>query len=437
MVMTTKYDANSEIAIAETIIKFPEEGLSASARVVLSLSRLPDIRFEFQEITPRLHEILFKWQLEMDRTLTVDLGTGEHLDMKVFGDSLVPIDGLVTGLDTTELLHSVRFGLVNFPDYMNSGFLAPYEDEDGRRGFRVGRTIQLGGAPWLVEVTPVKNHKEVHASLRQQGGFGLTHWGSINRADASSFSRESVQSLITALTLFFSFARGLHCGLTLVTGFNQADEKVWEQWGVSNVESWRGHQSWFDTLNGKILEDVFPGFWTQYQSLAIDDRKRLALEWYLDSNAQKALHSSIVLTQAALERLSYETVGARLRRGQSGRKDDEKEGEWIARALYNIGAVSKIPPACVQLEQFRKTNRLKHGPHAIVEIRDDLIHHKMEYGVLSGDIYHEARELGLWYVEMLLLKLFDYQGEYSNRLTQKWRGQVELVPWAQTSTGIQ
>ena len=66
--MTTKYDANSEIAIAETIIKFPEEGLSASARVVLSLSHLPDIRFEFQDITPRLREILFKWQLEMDRT---------------------------------------------------------------------------------------------------------------------------------------------------------------------------------------------------------------------------------------------------------------------------------------------------------------------------------------------------------------------------------
>ena len=110
-----------------------------------------------------------------------------------------------------------------------------------------------------------------------------------------------------------------------------------------------------------------------------------------------------------------------------------KEGEWIARTLNKIGVSSKIPPACVQLEQFRQANGLKHGPHAIVEIRDDLIHHNMDYGILSGDVYHEARELGLWYVEMLLLKLFDYQGEYSNRLTQKWRGQVELVPWAHTS----
>ena len=337
------------------------------------------------------------------------------------------------GLDTGELLYSVRFGLINFPDFMIPGFLELHEHEDGRKVYQVSRSVRLRGTSWTVKVTPANNREEVHASLKEKSGFGLTHWGSITQADGSPFTRESVQTLLEALTLFYSFARGLYCGLTLITGFNQADETVWEQWGISNGESWRGHQSWFDTLHGKILEDVFPGFWTQYQNLAIDDRKRLALEWYLDSNAQKAIHSSIVLTQAALERLSYETVGGRLRKGQLGRKDDEKEGEWIARALNSIGVGSKIPQACVKLEQFRQANRLQHGPHAIVEIRDDLMHPKMDYGVLSGDIYHEAKELGLWYVEILLLKLFDYQGKYSNRLTNKWRGEVELVPWAHTS----
>ena len=203
MGMTSEYDANTRIDISETTIEFPEEGFTTSARVVLGLSHLPDIRFEFQEITPRLHEILLKWQLKLDRTFTVELGTGELLDMVVFGDSIVPIDGLVTGLDTGEPLYRVTLGLINFPDYVNSGSLVPYEDEDGRKGFRVGRTIQLEGAPWLVEVTPVKNHKEVHASLNEQRGFGLTHWGSIMRSDGSPFAKESVQPLITALTLFF------------------------------------------------------------------------------------------------------------------------------------------------------------------------------------------------------------------------------------------
>ena len=48
------------------------------------------------------------------------------------------------------------------------------------------------------------------------------------------------------------------------------------------------------------------------------------------------------------------------------------------------------------------------------------------------EAYFEARDLGQWYVELLLLKLFDYDGKYANRLTynyeQHWT--PENVPWA-------
>ena len=252
----------------------------------------------------------------------------------------------------------------------------------------------------------------------------------MRRSDGKSFSKESVQSIIEALTLFCSFARGAYCGLTLLTGTNQAGESVWEQCGVSNVETWKAYRSWFEVQNGQILEDVFPGFWAQYQGFQQDERTRIALEWYLESNAQKALHSSIVLSQAALERLSFQQVGRRLTAKELGRKERETEGEWIARALSHARVDYKIPPSCTALEQLRIANGFDHGPHTIVEIRNDLIHQDMSYGILSVDVYRQARTLGLWYVEMLLLKLFDYNGVYANRLTQQWRGQVEPVPWA-------
>jgi hypothetical protein len=156
------------------------------------------------------------------------------------------------------------------------------------------------------------------------------------------------------------------------------------------------------------------------------------LEWYLESNAQKALHSGIVLSQAALERLSFQQVGRRLTAREMGRKERETEGEWIARALSHAGVVCKIPPSYTALEQLRRANGFDHGPHTIVKIRNDLIHQDMSYGILSVDVYRQAKELSLWYVEMLLLKLFDYNGVYANRLTQQWRGQVEPVPWAPT-----
>ena len=55
----------------------------------------------------------------------------------------------------------------------------------------------------------------------------------------------------------------------------------------------------------------------------------------------------------------------------------------------------------------------------------------MTMGILPIGAYRQARELGLWYTELLLLDLFGYGGRYSNRLTREWVGDVEIAPWAE------
>ena len=430
--MKPTYDANAEIALAEVAIEFPKEGLSSRAKVLLSLSPVPDIRFEVLHDSPAIHSLLVDGLIQ-NEPVVIRLNTGVQVEVMPYGTSLAPVDGSVIGLDTGEPLHSVHFGLINFPDFLKQGSVESFISDDGRKGLRVSNAVQLSGSPWLVEIRAVDNIRQVRNSLSQRQGFGLTHRGCIKRSDGKSFSKDSVQSMIEALTLFCSFARGVYCGLTLLTGTNQSGELVWERWGVSNVEPWKGYRSWFDTRNGRILEDVFPGFWAQYQRLQRNDRTRVALEWYLESNTQKALHSGIVLSQAALERLSFLQVGRKLTAKEMGRRDRETEGEWIARALSQAGVDCKITLSYTALDQLRKANGFDHGPHTIVEIRNDLIHQDMSYGILSVDVYRQAKELGLWYVEMLLLKLFDYNGIYANRLTQQWHGEVEPVPWAPTT----
>ncbi len=42
----------------------------------------------------------------------------------------------------------------------------------------------------------------------------------------------------------------------------------------------------------------------------------------------------------------------------------------------------------------------------------------------------ELQELALWYVELALLRLIDFNGLYSNRLGEKATGIVEPVPWS-------
>ena len=426
------YDANVEITLTEVDIEFPQEGLSTRVKVLLSLSPEPDIHFEVLHDSPAIHSLLVNGLLQK-KPMAIRLENGTQVEVMPRGTDLVPLDGFVTGVDTGQPLHSVHFGLINFPDFIKQGSVESFISDDGGKGFQASKATQLCGPPWLVQIRAVDNIRQVRNSLSQRQGFGLTHWGCVKRSDGKLFSKDSVQSMIEALTLFCSFARGVYCGLTLLTGTNQAGEPIWEQWGISNVETWKSYRSWFDTRNGQILEEVFPGFWEQYQGFQKNDRTRIALEWYLESNVQKALHSGIVLSQAALERLSFLQVGKKLTAKEIGRNENESEGEWIARALSHAGVDCKIPPSCTALEQLRKANGFHHGPHTIVAIRNDLTHQNMSSGILSADVYRQAKELGLWYVEMLLLKLFDYKGIYANRLTQQWRGQVEPVPWAPTT----
>ena len=147
----------------------------------------------------------------------------------------------------------------------------------------------------------------------------------------------------------------------------------------------------------------------------------MALQWYLLSNETRSLEGGIVLNQAALERLSQELVEA---------QGNRKEGVWIADALEKASICVDIPPQLQNLRKFMKRRSFANGPRTLVEIRNDLIHSNMKLKTLPSDIYAQARELGLWYVELMLLNRFGYAGLYGNRLTQEWQGQVERVPRA-------
>ena len=103
-------------------------------------------------------------------------------------------------------------------------------------------------------------------------------------------------------------------------------------------------------------------------------------------------------------------------------------GEFIEKALKELGLDPSIPGNCNELLKFPKT--WAHGPHAIVELRNDLVHPKPNLGYISPYVHHEAWNLGQWYVEMILLKKLGYEGSYVNRLSS-WDERDQAVPLAQ------
>ena len=315
-------------------------------------------------------------------------------------------------------LTEVQFGLLNFPAFLGEEYQPPKTIEEFRRGYQRRDFVKLEASPWVIEVKSFKNTREILKRLRADSGYGLTHEGSIRRSDWKSFSVNQVTSLMELLRLFLSFARGANCGLTLVVGMNDKGQRVWETWSASRPSPWPRERSWFDHKHGMTLAELFPGFYRRLWEESEHHPLKTALQWYLLSNETRSLEGGIVLTQAALERLSHEFKGNR------------KEGAWIADALKEAGIPREIPSELKSLKELANSMTFRQGSHTLVNMRNDLVHSEMKLETPSGGIYFQARELGLWYVELMLLKRFGYAGQYGNRLAQEWQGQVERVPWA-------
>ncbi len=280
-------------------------------------------------------------------------------------------------------------------------------------------SMEAGG--WSVDLIAVDGLMGAHYALTRRGGSIMSHIGSITRTTSSEFSLDDLTELLGKLHLFLSFARGGYCGLTLLHGYDANRRRVWEQWGTYRVEPWRRELvTWAVPDHSHALGGIFAGLWEQ-----IEDVEQ-AIRWYLRSNESNEAEVSVVLSHAALEYLAFKTAGER--------NTGEKEGDWIARSLRHSGIDPALPAYCWELGRSQQVENWSHGPHALVAIRNDLIHAERRRGHLSNAALVEARNLGLHYVELMLLALAGYTGEYVNRLkTRPSDGmRFEKVPWAAT-----
>ena len=400
--------ANGSIKVAETSIRtinaVPVGNIFA--QVMLHLSPTPRICIEIDsvQLPSDFDESAgaFDISLDSDATFSIhpDLVRFERTKDKLLcKGSFTVANGSVTPMQPVGELTEVQFSLLNFPAFLGEEYQPPKTIEEFRRGYQRRDFVKLEASPWVIEVKSFKNTCEILKRLRADSGYGLTHEGSIRRSDWKSFSVNQVTSLVELLRLFLSFARGANCGLTLVVGMNDKGQRVWETWSASRPSPWSRERSWFDHKHGMTLAELFPGFYRRLWEESEHHPLKMALQWYLLSNETRSLEGGIVLAQAAMERLSHEFKGNR------------KEGAWIADALKEAGIPREIPSELKSLKELANSMTFRHGPHTLVNMRNDLVHSEMKLETPSGDIYFQARELGLWYVELMLLKRFGYAGQ--------------------------
>lgn len=291
--------------------------------------------------------------------------------------------------------------------------------------------VDLLCSEWNVELKSLISTRENMKLLKEEGGYQLTHIGSFQKADATQFSGKDANEFLRALRFFLSFAKGGWCEPVCAAGFDASGIRVWESLS-SPRETSLSFRSWFDPYTGDQIASLFPAFMKLCENEDWREALHEVIYWYLNANnSSRGIDAGIILTQAAIERLSYEyTVKVRKLVTVEGFK-----ALWASdkfRLLFSsVGIPLDIPVETPELQRLARNNQMKwlDAPHALTEIRNSLVHpeHKRR-GQLSS-AYREAWNLGLWCLEMGILAICGYSGTYGNRLKQRFVGQIEDVPW--------
>ena len=326
----------------------------------------------------------------------------------------------------------VDFHLANAPAYI--GHSVRY----GHGGLRSARALAESGA-WRVTLDAIHDWtvNEKRRRLRESGGYAITHVGRLERADGQPFEGGDATAPLDAFGWLVSFCRGAWSFPMLLVAEDADTGERYEVWRCPRIDADARHRSWFNELSIEGF-GAYPGVVAKLADSTWNEPVRHALHWYIVCNkpGPVSIEGAIVLQQAAFELLAWTLLVEERKVLSDDGAQKLPASDRIRLMLSTCGIPLGIPSDLDDLLKVAKAENWQDGPHATTEIRNALVHASPKKRARIFGHGHgprtDAWTLGQWYLELILLRLFDYTGHYSNRLRRgAWQGtEVEPVPWA-------
>lgn len=348
-------------------------------------------------------------------------GSADNQEMTIkWSPCSEPIDFII-GNAPTKMNH-VIFHLFNFKDAAGKRRSSKKRDSIE---YSISH-IDLSCNDWQVEICSTVDTQDQFKKLKSEGGYRLTHVGCLCKKDGANFSIKTANDILSMLRFFLSFAKGRWCEPICAVGFDELDSRVWESW-ASPRELWSNPSSWFSENRMFQLETLFPGFVNRWNNEDWRETLRETIYWYMNANNNPSIgiDAGIILTQTAIERLSYEYATKTKKlitiEGFKSLRASDKMRLLFSSIGIPIDALSKTP----DLEKLAKKFKWIDAPHALTEVRNSLVHPEHKRRGQLKNSYYAGWHLGLWYLELSILRICGYSGKCFNRIT----GKFEQVPW--------
>lgn len=309
-------------------------------------------------------------------------------------------------------IQSLRFKLCTFINVYGQAISRP-------NGSRLGRT-QFTCGSWLVTIDRLPDANESYQEINQKGEHKYTHEGHLQQIDGSEFEWSNAKDFLDYLEFFFSYLCESYRAPESLIGFDTEGAILFVRDSFPMREVPASIQSTFasDThFNLELLAQSMYAWWTD----AMNNPKlhfivRLICESTIVGMPEDI---KIVLRQVLLEFL-----GNLILKEAWSDKSKRTASSQMTEVLRAIGVDTQVDAAQLStLENFCQkcgsgSSKPLNGPEAITRIRNKVMHADSEklkqVFNTSPLVKNEAADLALFYIEMLSLWLFGYDGQYSS-----------------------
>ncbi len=271
--------------------------------------------------------------------------------------------------------------------------------------------------------------KELYEELKFKNGSIITHIGRIRRKDNKMFKSTYVFKLLDEISDTLSFLSGRYVGICLVRGYkeNKNNFKLWKE---SMITPFKYVPTWSDTIaNYHNIEKYINLMCRKLHDNYYGPALKHVIDWYIESLDNISIENNIVSIQIALETLSYVAVVEK----SKVLNDNEFEQNTASDNIRLLLKTCNIYYGKEELNEFNDyiKSKFDDGIDIFTYFRNKIVHptRKTKRANLNVEDMWNILQIGTRYVELVVLYIINYKGEYSNRLKERCYGEVEVVPW--------
>jgi hypothetical protein len=269
----------------------------------------------------------------------------------------------------------------------------------------------------------------MNEDLSRRSGYMILYNGEF-RSKKGPISYSDLQEPFHAFSMFLTFLNGRRCSPFFKQGVHN-EEVLWTDYKGYSINQYKYVFTWPTEFIVDGLNGIWKIFYELWKSEEDKDFLVTAVHWYVEANGNAGLiDGAIIMAQTALE-LIYNWLLIERKKLLIGKDADIiSASNKIRLLLSHLEVSTDFPELCSDLKSIPD---IVDAPDGLVQIRNALVHAQADKRKkllkISFEVKAHALHLGVWYIELALLKILGYEGYYKNRTSKNNLSIKGPVPW--------